>query len=98
VLDVCQRWRHPLAHELSRMVTDNVRPEESRHVLAWRYLFREVVAQRGDEAIERYYTMTNWGRDRFLAERMSREEFDRHMQASTPTAEQLLGRPMPLSA
>ena len=98
VLDVCQRWQHPLARELSRMVTDYVRPEESRHVLAWRYLFREVVAQRGDDAIERYYTMTNWGRDRFLAERMSRDEFHRHMQAATPTTEQLLGRPMPLSA
>lgn len=97
VLDVCARWQHPIARALSRMVTENVRPEESRHVLAWRYLFREVVAPRGDEAIERYYTMTNWGRDRFLAERMPRDEFNRHMQATTPTVEQLLGRPMPLS-
>ena len=75
----------------------NVKPEEARHVLTWRYLFHQGVVPRGADAIERYFMLTNWGRDRFLAPRMERQEFDRHMKASCPTVEQLIGRPLPVS-
>ena len=97
VLDACARWKHPLAGQLIDQVNHNVKPEEARHVLTWRYLFHQGVAVRGADAIERYFMLTNWGRDRFLAPRMERHEFDRHMKASCPTVEQLIGRPMPVS-
>ncbi len=97
VLDACSRWKHPLAGQLIEQVNHNVKPEEARHVLTWRYLFHQGVAPRGDDAIERYFMLTNWGRDRFLAPRMERREFDRHMKASCPTTEQLIGRPLPVS-
>ena len=97
VLDACARWKHPLAGQLIDQVNHNVKPEEARHVLTWRYLFHQGVVPRGADAIERYFMLTNWGRDRFLAPRMERHEFDRHMKASCPTVEQLIGRPMPVS-
>ncbi|MGB8682249.1 MAG: hypothetical protein WCD12_05145 [Candidatus Binatus sp.] len=97
VLDACSRWNHPLASQLVDQVNRNVKPEEARHVLTWRYLFHQGVAPRGEDAIERYFMLTNWGRDRFLAPRMERREFERHMKASCPTTEQLIGRPLPVS-
>jgi len=97
VLDACARWSHPLAAQLIDQVNHNVKPEEARHVLTWRYLFHQGVVPRGEGAIERYFMLTNWGRDRFLAPRMERREFERHMKASCPTAEQLIGRPLPVS-
>jgi hypothetical protein len=97
VLDACARWNHPLAAQLIDQVNHNVKPEEARHVLTWRYLFHQGVVPRGDDAIERYFMLTNWGRDRFLAPRMERREFDRHMKAACPTPEQLIGRPLPVS-
>lgn len=97
VLDACARWSHPLGAQLIDQVNHNVKPEEARHVLTWRYLFHQGVVPRGEGAIERYFMLTNWGRDRFLAPRMERREFERHMKASCPTAEQLIGRPLPVS-
>ncbi len=97
VLNACAKWEHPLAKQLIDQVNHNVKPEEARHVLTWRYLFHKGVAPRGEAAIQRYYGLTNWGRDRFLAERMPWTEFQRHMNASCPTAEQLIGRPLPVS-
>jgi hypothetical protein len=41
--------------------------------------------------------MTNLGRAFFMAPALERSQFDRHMKASCPTVEQLLGRPMPVS-
>jgi hypothetical protein len=97
VLDACSRWKHPLSGQLIEQVNHTVKPEEARHVLTWRYLFHQGVAPRGADAIERYFMLTNWGRDRFLAPRMERREFERHMKASCPTTEQLIGRPLPVS-
>ena len=97
VLHACAEWRHPLARQLIEQVNKIVKPEEARHVLTWRYLFHKGVAPRGEGAIQRYYMLTNWGRDRFLAPRMEWSEFERHMRASCPTVEQLIGRPMPVS-
>ena len=97
VLRACAQWRHPLAAQLAEQVNKIVKPEEARHVLTWRYLFHKGVVPRGEAAIERYYMLTNWGRDRFLAPRMERGEFERHMRASCPSVEQLIGRPMPVS-
>jgi hypothetical protein len=97
VLNACTKWEHPLAHQLIDQVNHEVKPEEARHVLTWRYLFHNGVAPRGEGAIQRYYMLTNWGRDRFLAPRMEWNEFQRHMRASCPTAEQLIGRPLSVS-
>jgi hypothetical protein len=97
VLDACANWKHPLAAQLIEQVNHQVKPEEARHVLTWRYLFHQGVVPRGEGAIERYFMLTNWGRDRFLAPRMERKEFERHMKASCPTPEQLIGRPLPVS-
>jgi len=97
VLNACARWEHPLAAQLIDQVNHLVKPEEARHVLTWRYLFHQGVVSRGEGAIERYFMLTNWGRDRFLAPRMDRKEFERHMKASCPTPDQLIGRPMPVS-
>jgi len=97
VLDACARWSHPMAAQLIDQVNHNVKPEEARHVLTWRYLFHQGVVPRGEGAIERYFMLTNWGRDRFLAPKMERSEFERHMRASCPSVEQLIGRPMPVS-
>src|SRR5271169_2949219 len=97
VLDACARWSHPLAAQLIDQVNHNVKPEEARHVLTWRYLFHQGVVPRGEDAVERYFMLTNWGRDRFLAPRMERREFDRHMKAACPTTERLIGRPLPVS-
>lgn len=97
VLNACAKWEHPLAHQLIEQVNHDVKPEEARHVLTWRYLFHKGVAPRGEGAIQRYFMLTNWGRDRFLAPRMEWNEFQRHMRASCPSAEQLIGRPLPVS-
>lgn len=97
VLNACAKWEHPLAAQLIEQVNHTVKPEEARHVLTWRYLFHTGVAPRGEGAIQRYFMLTNWGRDRFLAPRMEWSEFQRHMRASCPTVEQLIGRPMPVS-
>jgi hypothetical protein len=97
VLSACAGWKHPLSGQLVDQVNHLVKPEEARHVLTWRYLFHQGVVPRGDGAIERYFMLTNWGRDRFLAPRMERKEFERHMKASCPTPEQLIGRPLPVS-
>jgi hypothetical protein len=97
VLNACAKWDHPLARQLTEQVNHNVKPEEARHVLTWRYLFHKGVAPRGEGAIQRYFMLTNWGRDRFLAPRMEWNEFQRHMRASCPTSEQLIGRPLPVS-
>jgi hypothetical protein len=97
VLSACAGWKHPLSEQLVDQVNHLVKPEEARHVLTWRYLFHQGVVPRGDGAIERYFMLTNWGRDRFLAPRMERKEFERHMKASCPTPEQLIGRPLPVS-
>jgi hypothetical protein len=98
VLNACSKWDHPLAAQLTEQVNRTVKPEEARHVLTWRYLFHKGVAPRGETAIQRYYMLTNWGRDRFLASRMEWSEFQRHMNANCPTVEQLIGRPMPVSS
>ncbi len=97
VLECCEKWNHPIGNALARQIQETVRPEESRHILSWRYVFREVVAERGQAAIDRYFQLSNLGRDLFVADRMPRTEFDRMMSGSTPSAEHLLGRPMPTS-
>jgi hypothetical protein len=97
VLNACAKWDHPLADQLTEQVNRTVKPEEARHVLTWRYLFHMGAEPRGEAAIQRYYALTNWGRDRFLAPRMEWSEFQRHMKASCPTVDQLIGRAMTVS-
>src|SRR5216684_3179402 len=63
VLNACSKWNHPLAKQLIDQVNHNVKPEEARHVLTWRYLFHKGVAPHGEGAVQRYYALTNWGRD-----------------------------------
>ena len=69
VLNACAKWKHPLAEQLTEQVDRTVKPEEARHVLTWRYLFHKGVAPQGEAAIQRYFMLTNWERDRFLARR-----------------------------
>src|SRR5487761_1826043 len=97
VLEACARWKHPLAEQLIDQVNHQVKPEEARHVLTWRYLFHTGALPKGEAAVERYFAMTNLGRDFFMAPTMERHQFDRHMKASCPSVEQLLGRPLPVS-
>jgi len=97
VLNACANWNHPLATQLTEQVNKTVKPEEARHVLTWRYLFHKAVAPKGEGAIQRYFMLTNWGRDRFLAPKMEWSEFQRHMNANCPSVEQLIGRAMPVS-
>jgi hypothetical protein len=97
VLNACAKWDHPLAEQLTEQVNRTIKPEEARHVLTWRYLFHMGVEPRGETAIQRYYALTNWGRDRFLAARMEWSEFQRHMKANCPTVDQLIGRTMSVS-
>src|ERR1700736_3320075 len=54
VLDACAKWKHPLAGQLTEQVNRNVKPEEARHVLTWRYLFQKSVAPKGEAAVQRY--------------------------------------------
>ncbi len=98
VVECATRWGHAVGQRLAAGIRDVVRPEEARHILTWRYVFREVAAPRGPEAVNRYFNLTNLGRDLFVADRMTRTEFDRLMSAPTPTSEQLLGRPVPASS
>src|SRR4051812_5767153 len=37
LVSVCERWDHPVTRDLIAQIRDVVRPEESRHVLLYRY-------------------------------------------------------------
>jgi hypothetical protein len=62
ISSLCERWDHPIARDLAKLICDVVRPEESRHVLIWRYVFHRLVAPQGPERVAEYRRATNAGR------------------------------------
>jgi hypothetical protein len=92
VVSICERWDHPIARDLNAQIRDVVRPEESRHVLNWRYVFHQIVAPKGAEVIDGYFQSTNAGRRMLVAPELDRESFERMMGQSSPTPRQLLGK------
>lgn len=92
VNDVCVAWDHPIARELAAQIRDVVRPEESRHVLTFRYVFHELVAARGPRAIQAYMQATNAGRALLGAPALDAAGLQRLLGSSSPTVQQLLGK------
>ncbi len=96
VLELCQTWKHPIAAGLARQIEETVRPEESRHVLIWRYVFHTLVAPAGPRAVAEYCSATNDGRRLLGLASLSQPEAQRLLGTSTPTPRQLLGRELAL--
>jgi len=92
ISSLCERWDHPIGRDLVKLIRDVVRPEESRHVLIWRYVFHQLVAPKGPEPIAEYMRATNTGRKQLAAPTFDRETFQRMLGTSAPTARQLLGK------
>jgi hypothetical protein len=89
---LCEGWNHPIAHDLLAQIRDVVRPEESRHVLLWRYVFHRLIAPKGDEVIEFFRQATSHGRQLLGASEIDREAFLRMLGTAAPTPRQLLGK------
>ena len=88
----CEHWEHPVAHDLQRQIRDVVRPEESRHVLTWRYVFHQLIAPKGDAAIAAYLDATNLGRRTIGAPDLDHATLRRQLGQTAPTPRQLLGK------
>ncbi|MDD9934666.1 MAG: hypothetical protein OXT09_13740 [Myxococcales bacterium] len=88
----CERWDHPIARDLLTQIQETVRPEESRHVLNWRYVFHTMIAPKGDAVIKAFYESTNRGRATLGSPPIDFETFTRMHGASAPTVRQLLGK------
>jgi hypothetical protein len=89
---LCERWDHPIGRDLVRQIRDVVRPEESRHVLIWRYVFHQLIAPKGSKIIDAYFQATNAGRNQLGAPAIDRETLERMLGTSAPTTRQLLGK------
>jgi hypothetical protein len=89
---LCEAWDHPVARDLLAQIRDVVRPEESRHVLLFRYVFHQLIAGKGDAVIEMYRSATNTGRTQLGADALDTDAFLRLMGSSSPTPRQLLGK------
>lgn len=92
IVALCERWDHPIARDLIAQIRDVVRPEESRHVLIWRYVFHQLIAPKGPAVIDAYMQATNTGRRQLAAAELDRDAFLRMMGTSSPTPRQLLGK------
>jgi hypothetical protein len=88
----CEQWDHPIGNDLLTQIRDVVRPEESRHVLLWRYVFHQLFAPKGEAGIAAFMQATNTGRRKLNAPEFDREGFVRLMGTSSPTPRQLLGK------
>lgn len=89
---LCERWDHPIARDLLNQIRDVVRPEESRHVLLYRYVFHQLIASKGSNVIAAFRDATNAGRTQLAAEALDHEGFLRLVGTSSPTPRQLLGK------
>lgn len=92
LVTLCERWNHPIAHDLLAQIRDVVRPEESRHVLLFRYVFHQLITSKGDAVIEMFRSATNTGRTQLGADALDGEAFARLVGTSAPTPRQLLGK------
>jgi hypothetical protein len=98
LLGLCERWDHPVARDLVQQIHDVVRPEESRHVLLFRYVFHQLIASKSEEVIAAFHAATNAGRAQLGAAALDRAAFEQLVGTSSPTARQLLGKDRPLAA
>lgn len=92
ITTLCERWNHPIGLDLTRQIRDLVRPEESRHVLTWRYVFHRLIVPGGPAQIDEYMQATNAGRSQLAAPTFEREHIERMLGTRAPTARQLLGK------
>jgi hypothetical protein len=92
VVSLCEQWNHPIGNDLLKQISDTVRPEESRHVLNWRYVFHHMIAQKGDGIVEMFLETTNAGRRNLGSPSLEREALMRLLGTAAPTPRQLLGK------
>jgi hypothetical protein len=90
--DLCLAWNHPIGNDLVAQIRDVVRPEESRHVLIFRYVFHRVVVPQGAAAIGRYMQATNNGRAQLGAPTLDATSLERLLGSTSPSAQQLIGK------
>jgi hypothetical protein len=90
--DQCLAWNHPIGNDLVAQIRDVVRPEESRHVLTFRYVFHQLVAPHGKAAIAKYMKATNTGRAQLGSPALDAPGLERLLGTTSPSAQQLLGR------
>jgi hypothetical protein len=95
LLSLCARWDHPIAHDLGRQIVETVRPEESRHVLIWRYVFHVLIAPKGPLVVDAFFNATNAGRSQLSFDPLDRASFTRMLGTQAPTPRQLLGKDRP---
>lgn len=88
----CERWDHPIGRDLLTQIRETVRPEESRHVLNWRYVFHHMIAPKGDAVVQAFFESTNRGRATLGTPPLDFEAFTRMLGTSAPTPRQLLGK------
>jgi hypothetical protein len=89
---LCESWDHAIGLDLVRQIRDIVRPEESRHVLIWRYVFHRMIVPKGASVIDAYFQATNAGRNQLGAPALDREALHRMLGTSAPTPRQMLGK------
>lgn len=92
IVAMCERWNHPIGRELIAQIRDVVRPEESRHVLIWRYVFHQLIAPKGKPVIDAFMQATNSGRRQLAAAELDEQAFARLIGTGSPTPRQLLGK------
>jgi hypothetical protein len=92
VSEVCMAWNHPIGNDLVAQIRDVVRPEESRHVLTFRYVFHQLVVPRGQAAIAAYMQATNAGRAQLGAPALDEAALDRLLGSASPSVQQLMGK------
>ncbi|MDH5675193.1 MAG: hypothetical protein OEZ06_23910 [Myxococcales bacterium] len=92
VVGICERWEHPIGQDLVQQIKESVRPEESRHVLTWRYVFHTLIAPKGERVVEAFYQGTNQGRRTLGSPELDPEAITRLLGTGAPTRRQLLGK------
>ena len=91
IVSLCEGWDHPIARDLLVQIQGSVRPEESRHVLIWRYVFHHLIAPKGQAVIDMYFEATNMGRRQIGGQPLDTKTIAR-MLGSAPSTRQLLGK------
>jgi hypothetical protein len=92
LVSLCEGWDHPIARDLLVQIRDTVRPEESRHVLIWRYVFHQLIAPKGPAVIDMYFEAGNLGRRQVAGQELDKKTFERMLGTAAPSARQLLGK------
>jgi hypothetical protein len=98
LVNLCERWDHPVARDLLLQIRDVVRPEEARHVLLFRYVFHQLIAAKGEAVVAAFRDAANAARAQLQAAPLDPAAFERLMGTSSPTPRQLLGKDRPLAS